>query len=153
MSGSEKRVDRAESVPGQQEKLRIAVLVSGSGSNLQALIDAIADGQLPNVEIALVISNKARAYGLQRALEHRLPAIFVPWTSREETEARITALLQLFAVDLIVRAIERYLAEFRDVFREDGGCLQMLIRVLDLFVDVGWPSARRLAYQIDGIFQ
>lgn len=58
-----------------------------------------------------------------------------------------------FAVDLIVRAVERYLAEFRQVFREDGECLQTLISILDIFVDVGWPSARRLAYQIDVIFQ
>src|SRR6187402_2728694 len=45
---------------------RIAVLISGRGSNLQALIDAIADGRL-QAEIAIVISNKADAFGLQRA--------------------------------------------------------------------------------------
>jgi phosphoribosylglycinamide formyltransferase-1 len=45
---------------------RIAVLISGRGSNLQALIDAVADGRL-RAEIAIVISNKADAYGLERA--------------------------------------------------------------------------------------
>jgi folate-dependent phosphoribosylglycinamide formyltransferase PurN len=59
--------------------LRLAVLLSGNGSNLQALIDAIENKQLPGVEIALVVSNNAKAYGLQRALKHTLPAIYLPW--------------------------------------------------------------------------
>lgn len=84
--------------------LRVAVLISGSGSNLQALIDAIASQQLPGVEIVLVISNKADAYGLQRALKQRLPAAFIPWKQRAETETRIAALLHLFQADLIVLA-------------------------------------------------
>jgi phosphoribosylglycinamide formyltransferase-1 len=84
--------------------LRVAVLVSGSGSNLQALIDAIEGDQLPGVEIVLVISNKANAYGLQRALQHKLPAIYLPWKTREITESRIATLLQLFETDLVVLA-------------------------------------------------
>jgi phosphoribosylglycinamide formyltransferase-1 len=89
---------------GQQGPLRVAVLVSGSGSNLQALIDAQESGRLPGVEIALVVSNKAGAQGLQRALKHKLPAIFLPWTQRAEAEAQLAALLRLFRVDLIVLA-------------------------------------------------
>ncbi len=84
--------------------LRVAVLISGSGSNLQALIDAIDDQQLPGVEIVLVISNKADAYGLQRALRHKLPTAFIPWKQRAQAEPRIAALLQLFEADLIVLA-------------------------------------------------
>jgi phosphoribosylglycinamide formyltransferase-1 len=84
--------------------LRVAVLISGSGSNLQALIDAIASQQLPGVEIVLVISNKADAYGLQRALKHRLPAAYIPWKQRAEAEKRISALLHLFQADLVVLA-------------------------------------------------
>jgi len=56
------------------------------------------------------------------------------------------------AIDLIVRIVERYLAEFRDVLREDEQCLQLLIEMLDGFVEVGWPSARRLAYRLEEIF-
>ena len=100
MSDSEQSINNAQ----QHNPLRIAVLVSGSGSNLQALIDAIENKQLPGVEIVLVISNKASAYALQRALKHKLPAIFVPWKQREEAEERIAALLQLFQADLIVLA-------------------------------------------------
>lgn len=88
----------------RERPLRIAVLLSGSGSNLQALIDASEAGQLPNVEIVLVVSNKANAQGLQRALRHKLPALYLPWRERSEAEAKLTAILQLFAVDLIVLA-------------------------------------------------
>jgi phosphoribosylglycinamide formyltransferase 1 len=84
--------------------LRIAVLLSGSGSNLQALIDASESGQLPGVEIVLVVSNQPDAVGLQRALKHRLPALYLPWKQREEAESRLTAILRLFQVHLIVLA-------------------------------------------------
>ena len=101
----------------QNLSLRLGVLISGSGSNLQAIIEAIESHQLPDVEIALVVSNKPDAYGLQRALKHRLPAIYLPWSQRtigvqfiapksemSESESRLTTLLQLFQVDLIVLA-------------------------------------------------
>src|SRR5437764_9835887 len=87
-----------------QEPLRLGVLISGNGSNLQALIDAIENKQLPGVEIALVVSNNAHAYGVQRALKHALPVIYWPWVrpagtrtgEMPESETRLTALLQLF---------------------------------------------------------
>ena len=82
--------------------LRLGILISGTGSNLQALIDAIESGELMDVEIALVVSNKANAQGLQRALKHNLPAIYLPWKDRTESEARLAALLHLFEIDLIV---------------------------------------------------
>jgi phosphoribosylglycinamide formyltransferase 1 len=84
--------------------LHLGILISGTGSNLQALIDAIESGELTDVEIALVVSNKANAYGLQRALKHNLPAIYLPWKERTESEVRLAALLHLFEVDLIVLA-------------------------------------------------
>ncbi len=100
----------------QDEKtLRLGVLISGSGSNLQALIDAIEDGTLTGVEIALVVSNNAQAQGVQRALRHKVPVIYLPWTRAVgaqliapkkmlESEERLTVLLRLFEVDLIVLA-------------------------------------------------
>jgi len=88
----------------QKAPLHMAVFISGAGSNLQALIDAIESNQLPGIEIILVVSNKANAHGLQRALNHRLPAIYLPWKQREEAEARALALMKLFQVDLIVLA-------------------------------------------------
>ena len=118
-SSASKELDRKESLIHEHQKssFRLGVLISGSGSNLQALIDAIEDYQLPGVEIALVVSNKADAYGLQRALKHRLPAIYLPWNQRNvgaqfiapksemsESESRLTALLHLFQVDLVILA-------------------------------------------------
>lgn len=88
-----------------RRQLRIAVLVSGSGSNLQALIDASESQRLPGVEIVLVVSNKADAQGLQRALRHKIPAIYLPWVKqREKSEAKLAGLLDLFQADLIVLA-------------------------------------------------
>ncbi len=83
LSSDSKERDRKESLPHESQKppLRLGVLISGSGSNLQALIDAIERQQLPGVEIALVVSNKADAYGLQRALKHKIPAIYLPWSN------------------------------------------------------------------------
>ncbi len=84
---------------------RIAVLVSGSGSNLQALLDGSERHELPNVEIALVVSNKANAVGLQRALIAKIPTLYLPWSwTRQEVEAKLTALFALFQIDLIVLA-------------------------------------------------
>jgi phosphoribosylglycinamide formyltransferase-1 len=87
-----------------EPKLRLGVLISGSGSNLQALIDAIESKELPGVEIALVVSNNIDAYGLERAHKHSLQSMYLPWKHREESEAKLTTWLQLFHVDLIVLA-------------------------------------------------
>src|SRR3989440_10138725 len=105
--------DKPEETPETpQHSLRLGVLISGSGSNLQALIDAIENKQLTEAEIALVVSNNANAYGVQRALKHNVPVIYVPWVrpagtqtgEMPESETRLRALLQLFRVDLIVLA-------------------------------------------------
>jgi phosphoribosylglycinamide formyltransferase-1 len=88
----------------KQPSLRLAVLISGSGSNLQALIDAIESHELPGVAIVLVVSNNIDAYGLERAHKHHLQAMHLPWQDRQESEARLTTWLQLFQVDLVVLA-------------------------------------------------
>ncbi|MCX5751558.1 MAG: phosphoribosylglycinamide formyltransferase [Candidatus Saganbacteria bacterium] len=54
--------------------LKIGVLISGRGSNLQAIIDACEKGEVP-AQVAVVISNKADAYGLERAKKHGIPAV------------------------------------------------------------------------------
>ena len=53
--------------------LKIAVLVSGGGTNLQAIIDKIAEGVITNTEIAVVISNNKNAYALERAAKAGIP--------------------------------------------------------------------------------
>lgn len=68
------------------EKLRVSVLVSGSGSNLQAILDATEDGSLENVKIVQVISSKADAYALKRAEAAGIPAVVV--TKHEYNDLR-----------------------------------------------------------------
>ncbi|HEY1351194.1 MAG TPA: phosphoribosylglycinamide formyltransferase [Ktedonobacteraceae bacterium] len=96
-----------------KHQLRLGVLISGSGSNLQALIDATEQGELPGVEIALVLSHSAGAYGIVRALKHGLPVTYLPWRRsssaaalREMTlsEQQLVGLLHWFHVDLVVLA-------------------------------------------------
>jgi phosphoribosylglycinamide formyltransferase 1 len=88
----------------QQKPLRVAVLVSGSGSNLQALLDAHEQERLPNIELALVVCNRAEAQGLQRALKAHIPSVYLPWKQRVEAENKLTKLLAMFEIDLVVLA-------------------------------------------------
>ena len=53
--------------------LRVAVMVSGGGTNLQAIIDAVKDGTITNTELVAVISNNAGAYALTRAKDNNIP--------------------------------------------------------------------------------
>ena len=87
-------------------KARIAVLVSGGGTNLQALIDAQGRGELPHGEIVLVVSNRAGAYALKRAEAAGIPsaAIEKDASGQQGFEDRLSALLAEHRVDLIVLA-------------------------------------------------
>lgn len=58
-----------------------------------------------------------------------------------------------FGIDLLVRIVERYLAEFRGILRENEECRRLLIEILDSFVKVGWPQARQLTYRLEEIFR
>ena len=87
--------------------LKIAVCVSGGGTNLQAIIDAIAAGQIQNTEISVVISNNPGAYALERAKMAGLEGICVSPKSYETREAFNEAFLQTldsYDVDLVVLA-------------------------------------------------
>ena len=81
--------------------VRTAVLVSGGGTNLQALIDASARGELPGVEIALVVSNKEGAYALERAQRAGVEALYI---GPEDFEARLEAELAARGIGLLVLA-------------------------------------------------
>ena len=88
-------------------KKRIAVLVSGGGTNLQALLDAEAAGKLPHGEIALVISNNPNAYALERAKLSGVPAAVITKKecgSQEAFEAQLQAVLERNGTDLIILA-------------------------------------------------
>ena len=86
---------------------RIAVLVSGGGTNLQALLDAEAAGKIPHGEIALVISNNPKAYALERARLAGVPGAVITRKecgSQEAFEAQIQAVLERNGTDLIILA-------------------------------------------------
>jgi phosphoribosylglycinamide formyltransferase 1 len=82
---------------------RLAVLASGSGSNLQALIDAHERGDLP-APIVLVISNRADAGALERAARHGIIAEHVDWRRHADPQAHILELLREHRVDVVVLA-------------------------------------------------
>ena len=87
------------------EKTRIAVLVSGGGTNLQALIDAEKSGIIKSGEIVLVISNKKDAYALERAKNNGIKAeVVLKDNGQEDFESKIIALLDDNKIDLIVLA-------------------------------------------------
>lgn len=88
------------------KKIGIGVLVSGSGSNLQAIIDRIEEGKL-DAEIRLVVSNNPDAFALERCRKHRIPAVVIDhrlFNSREEFDERMIEALRAAGVDLVVMA-------------------------------------------------
>lgn len=82
-------------------KTKIAVLVSGGGTNLQALLDAQAAGKLPHGKIALVVSNNPNAYALTRAGEAGVHTAVI---AGEQFEERLQEVLQSAGIDMIVLA-------------------------------------------------
>ncbi len=86
-------------------KKKIAVLVSGGGTNLQALIDAQESGIIKSGEIVLVISNKEGAYALERAKNHSIQSLVVPSaTLKENFETELMKALDDAEIDIIVLA-------------------------------------------------
>ncbi|MBR5263723.1 MAG: phosphoribosylglycinamide formyltransferase, partial [Clostridia bacterium] len=96
-------------------KARIAVFVSGGGTNLQALLDAEKEGKLPSGEIALVVSNKPDVYALERASAAGVEGVVLhkKVLGQEAFEKQLIALLEEKKIDLIV------LAGFLAILSED----------------------------------
>lgn len=87
--------------------LKIAVLVSGGGTNLQAIIDAIASGKITNTEISVVISNNPNAYALERAKKAGIETeVLVPKTfeNRDAFNRQLLETIQSYSVGAIVLA-------------------------------------------------
>lgn len=87
--------------------LNVVVLVSGGGTNLQAIIDAVKGGTITNVKLSAVISNKADAYALKRAEQNGIPGVCVSrkaYETRAEFEDALLAAVDKFSPDLIVLA-------------------------------------------------
>ncbi len=88
------------------EKPKVAVLISGSGSNLQAIIDASERGEIP-CRVGIVISNKAGAYGLVRAKNHGIPTEVVDhkqFATREAFDAKLVEIIRESGAELVCLA-------------------------------------------------
>lgn len=87
--------------------LKMAVLVSGGGTNLQAIMDKIDDGSITNAEISVVISNNPNAYALERAKKHGIEARCISpknFENRAAFNEALLAAIQSYEVDLVVLA-------------------------------------------------
>jgi len=100
---------------------RLGILISGRGSNMLALADAVREGRVPSSEVAVIISDRADAVGLERAKERGLQTVVVErrGRSREEHDREIAATLREHQVDLVCLAgYMRLLSpEFVNAFR------------------------------------
>lgn len=87
--------------------MKIGILASGSGTNLQAIIDAIDKGDIKNAEIAVVISNKKTAYALERARKNGIKDIYLnknDYKDRLEYDKKIVEVLKEEKVELVILA-------------------------------------------------
>ena len=87
--------------------LKVAVCVSGGGTNLQAIVDAVENGTITNTEIKVVISNNKNAYALERAKNHNIEGICISpkdYESRAEFNKAFLEKLDSYDVDLVVLA-------------------------------------------------
>ena len=87
--------------------LRVGVMVSGGGTNLQAILDAVDAGEITNAEIAVVISNNPGAYALERAKKHGVEALCISpkdYESRDAFNEAFLAKVDEYHLDLIVLA-------------------------------------------------
>jgi len=111
-----------------------------------AILDEVAEAALPSV-----------AHHLLETLEHFIPmdprGVFLRIHRVVSAGQQAGYQYESLAADLIVRLAERYLAEYRTLLQQDNDCRRALIEVLDVFVKVGWPSARRLVYRLEEIFR
>jgi len=101
---------------------RLGILISGRGSNMVALADAVRDGRIPNVEIAIVISDQPNAAGLAKAQERGIETLVIErgGRARAEHDREIVSALKARAVDLVclagyMRVLSR---DFIDAYRE-----------------------------------
>lgn len=87
--------------------LKVGVLVSGGGTNLQAIIDAVESGKITNTSIEVVISNNANAYALERARKHGIEALCISpknFATRDEFNEELLRKIDEYNLDLIVLA-------------------------------------------------
>jgi hypothetical protein len=102
-------------------------------------------------------SNASLAHHLLQTLEFFIPYdpenVFLLVGKVVKSGERGGYQYESLAAELIVKLVERFIAEYRYVLRESEECRRVLVEILDVFVEAGWPSARRLTYRIEEIFR
>lgn len=103
------------------QRARIGILISGRGSNMIALADAVSEGRVPNARVVVVISDQANAAGLSRAAERGLETLVIERAGRKRAEhdREVVAALRERAVDLVCLAgyMRVLSSEFIEAFR------------------------------------
>src|SRR5437016_7998428 len=136
-------------MPIESRKARIAILISGRGSNMIALADAVRDGIIPDAEIAVVISDQPNAAGLAKAAERGIETLIITRRGRprEEHDREIITALRERNVDLVCLAgYMRILSnEFIEVYR--GHILNIHPSLLPLFPGLE-PQKQALEHRV-----
>jgi phosphoribosylglycinamide formyltransferase-1 len=132
---------------GESRKARIAILISGRGSNMIALAEAVRDGTIPDAEISVVISDQPNAAGLQKARERGIATLVIKrgGRTREAHDCEIVAALRARNIDLVCLAgYMRILShEFIEAYR--GRILNIHPSLLPLFPGLE-PQRQALAH-------
>jgi phosphoribosylglycinamide formyltransferase-1 len=125
-----------------QSRLRIGVLLSGSGTSLENLCERIDADGLP-AEVVVVIASRARAFGLERARKHGIPAVAVPRAEHPDVgdfNDRIHAALTEHAADFV--ALLGFLSPFETRGRYDGRCINVHPALIPAFCGKGFYGQR-----------
>lgn len=125
--------------------LRAGVMVSGGGTNLQAILDAIDSGKITDTEICVVISNNPGAYALERARSHGIEAVCISpkeFESREEFNQAFLAKVDEYELDLIVLA--GFLVKIPEamVKKYEGRIINIHPSLIPSFCGVGYYGLR-----------
>ena len=127
-------------------KTRIAVLVSGGGTNLQALLEAEAAGKIPHGEISLVLANNPNAYALERAKNFGVPGAVVTKKecggSQEKFEDTIQAVLERNGTDMIILAGFMSILSERFTSRWPGRIINIHPSLIPAFCGEGFYGLR-----------
>lgn len=121
--------------------LRVGVMVSGGGTNLQAILDGIDSGKIQNAEIAVVVSNNPGAYALERARKHGIEAVCLSpkdFSDREAFNQAFLEMLEGYHLDLIVLA--GFLVKIPEnmVKRYEGRIINVHPSLIPSFCGVGY---------------
>ena len=115
------------------------------------------DELLPTLEQLSELGIPNVTHSLLKTLEYFIPndprGVFLCINKIVEGGKKGGYQYELMAADLIVSLVERFLAEYRPLLRDDDDCRKALISILDVFVLVGWPAARSLTYRLEEIYR